>query len=364
MPTVTIKLPHHEYPVRIDSGLLTELGSALRERAPHAKTGLLMDANVEAHFGGRVRQSLINAGYEVIADSRHYDEKRKSLDTVRDLYDVCLNAKLERKSPVVSLGGGIVGDTAGFVAATYLRGVPFVQVPTTLLAMVDASVGGKVGVNVPQGKNLIGAFHQPVLVLIDVETLKTLPERDFRCGLAECIKHGMIRDESLLSWIEENQQAIQSGDAETLVEFVRRNVAIKAAVVMEDEKESGVRAHLNFGHTFAHAIEATQSFASREHYLHGEAVAIGVVAASQLAVNRKMCSPDVLSRLKVMLEMVGLPIKGTNLASVDALVESMTHDKKVKDGKVRLVLPVQVGEVVVVDDASADEIAAAWSAVV
>ena len=196
-------------------------------------------------------------------------EASKNLDSVRALYDVLLERRLERGSPVIALGGGVTGDMVGFVAATYLRGVPFVQCPTTLLAMVDSSVGGKVGVNVPQGKNLIGAFHQPVAVIADTLALRTLPARELRCGLAECIKHAVIRDPKLFAWTRANMPSLLALDADALAELVARNVAIKAAVVTEDEKETGVRAHLNFGHTFAHAIEAVTGYGV---ILHGEAV--------------------------------------------------------------------------------------------
>jgi len=244
----------------------------------------------------------------------------------------------------------------GFAAATYLRGVPFVQCPTTLLAMVDSSVGGKTGVNVPQGKNLIGAFHQPVGVVVDPTVLASLPARELRCGLAECIKHGVIRDAELFAFIRDHLDAILGAEAETLVELVRRNVEIKAAVVMQDEREQGVRAHLNFGHTFAHAIEATAGYGE---ILHGEAVGLGMLAATRAAVEMRLCDADLLDALRALLESVGLP---TRVALPDdaALGEAMKLDKKVTADRVRFVLPEGMGRVVVRDDVPAACVRAGW----
>jgi 3-dehydroquinate synthase len=248
---------------------------------------------------------------------------------------------------------------AGFVAATYLRGVPFVQCPTTLLAMVDASVGGKVGVNVPQGKNLIGAFYQPRAVVIDPRVLKTLDQRQLRCGLAECVKHAMIREPKLFDWIEQNLASLTALDEAVMVELISRNVQIKAAVVTEDEKEAGVRAHLNFGHTFAHAIESTVGYGEIQH---GEAVGLGMIAATALAEATGRCSAGLADRLRALLDRVGLPTTA-KLPPTQTLIEAMTLDKKVQDDRVRLVLPQKLGEVEIVDDTPADQVARAWSAV-
>ena len=215
-------------------------------------------------------------------------EEHKNLDTAAKLYGLLTDARLERQSPVIALGGGVVGDTVGFAAATYLRGLPFAQCPTTLLAMVDASVGGKVGVNLPAGKNLVGSFYQPRLVVIDTDTLTTLPPRELRCGLAECVKHAAIRDAQRFDWLEQNLDRVMKLDPATLVELVHWNVQIKASVVMADEKETGERAHLNFGHTFAHAIETLSGYG---HYHHGEAVSLGMVAAANLAAATGRCEP-------------------------------------------------------------------------
>jgi 3-dehydroquinate synthase len=260
---------------------------------------------------------------------------------------------------VISLGGGVAGDTVGFVAATYLRGVPFVQVPTTLLAMVDASVGGKVGVNVPQGKNLIGAFYQPLTVIIDPDVLSTLPPREFSAGIAECIKHSIIRDASLLDWMLEKQNNILNLETETLETFIARNVEIKAKVVEEDEKESGVRAHLNLGHTFGHAIERECGFGV---HLHGEAVALGCLAAFEVARRRNLVSSEQLAYVRGAVEAFRLPT-AIELPDDEKLLAAMSLDKKVKGGKIRLVLPVGIGDCAIVDDASKEEIELGLSAI-
>lgn len=357
MKSVDLKLPHHHYEVCIAPGLLAELGKLAREVAPHDRATLVIDDKITDTHGQAAMASMRAAGYQPLVATMTSGEDHKNLATVEKLYHKLLDERLERKSPVVALGGGIVGDTGGFVAASYLRGVPFVQCPTTLLAMVDASVGGKVGVNMPQGKNLIGAFHQPALVVIDTDTLKTLPKRELICGLAECVKHGVIRDPELFDWIDRNVDAILKLDPGTLVELVERNVRIKAAVVMEDEKESGVRAHLNFGHTFAHAIEAGTEYGK---YLHGEAVSLGMVAAARLAVDQGRCDASLTDKLVALLEKIGLPTKAKDLPATGKLMAIMRSDKKVADGRVRLVLPDRFGVVSIVGDTPDSAVEKAW----
>ncbi len=368
MPTVDLVLPHHRYAIEIGSGLLPSLGERVRAVSPHRLAGLIVDEGIVETHGGAAEGSLRQAGYGVHRATMPRGEGRKTLDTVAGLYDALFRGGLERRSPVIALGGGITGDVAGYVAATFLRGVPFVQCPTTLLAMVDSSVGGKVGVNVPQGKNLVGAFYQPHAVVIDVDTLATLPARELRCGLAECIKHGVIRDPALFDWIEANLDAIFALDRPTLVELVERNVRIKAAVVMEDEKEQGVRAHLNFGHTFAHAIEAAMlphdGSSDSGPYLHGEAVSLGMVAATRLAAALSLCDADLCDRLVALLGRVGLPTSAPDLPPPEAMVNWMRHDKKVRDAKIRLVLPVRMGEVTLDDSVSEAALAESWASLV
>ncbi|MEZ6189776.1 MAG: 3-dehydroquinate synthase [Phycisphaerales bacterium] len=357
MKTVELKLPHHRYEVCIAPGLLSELGRLTRLNAPHDRATLIIDDKITDTHGQTATASMKAAGYNPLVATMISGEDHKNLATVEKLYHKLLDERLERKSPVVALGGGIVGDTGGFVAASYLRGVPFVQCPTTLLAMVDASVGGKVGVNMPQGKNLIGAFHQPVLVVIDTDTLKTLPRRELICGLAECVKHGVIRDPELFDWIDKNVDAILKLAPGVMVELVERNVRIKAAVVMEDEKESGVRAHLNFGHTFAHAIEAGTEYGK---YLHGEAVSLGMVAATRLAVEQGRCDASLTDKLVALLNKIGLPTKAHDLPATDKLMAIMRSDKKVADGRVRLVLPDKLGAVSIVKDTPDAAVVKAW----
>jgi 3-dehydroquinate synthase len=359
MAVTTIELPHHRYEIVIEPGALERVGERVRALAPHDQCALFSDRAVHALHGGTVEVSLEEAGYRPVVSTVEPGEANKTLQTVEQLYGVLLAERLERRSPVIALGGGVVGDMAGFVAATYLRGVPFVQCPTTLLAMVDSSVGGKTGVNVPEGKNLIGAFYQPILVVIDPRVLQTLPPRELRCGLAECVKHGMIRDESLFEFIRENTQAILDLDPDTLGELIRRNVEIKASVVMQDEKESGVRAHLNFGHTFAHAIEATAGYGTIEH---GEAVSLGMVAAVRTAVSMGLCEEALFTRLVELLEGAGMPVRAS-LAPDAALQDAMKLDKKVADDRIRFVLPDRMGNVEIRDDVPASCVSEGWKAI-
>ena len=362
MAVVDLKLPHHQYQIHIQPGLLVQLGALTMAVAKHERGTIIADESVQSLHLPTAMKSMEQAGYQqVLTCTMNAGEHNKNLTTMQKLYDDLLNARMERKSPIVALGGGVIGDTVGFVAASYLRGVPFIQCPTTLLSMVDASVGGKVGVNVPQGKNLIGAFYQPNAVVIDTDTLKTLPRRELICGLAECVKHGVIRDADLFDWLDANADGILALDPDTMVELVARNVQIKATVVMEDEKESGVRAHLNFGHTFAHAIEATQKYTDEGSHHHGEAVALGMVAATRLAVDAGMCYSSVLDRLIALQDKLGLPTSADNLADNEGLLKTMRLDKKVKDGAIRLVLPVKMGQVVVDNTHSDDEIRNAWN---
>ena len=357
MATVAIELPHDRYEVRIEPGALGRLGQWVRQVAPHQRAALMVVQTIGETFGQAAQQSLSTADYDVLTVPVPDGEQAKHLQTAHALYDALLEAHMERRSPIVALGGGVITDTVGFVAATYLRGVPLIQCPTTLLAMVDASVGGKVGVNLPQGKNMVGCFYQPRMVVIDPETLTTLPQRELRCGLAECVKHAVIRDADLFDWTEANLDAIFALDPATIVELVRRNVQIKANVVMADEKESGERAHLNFGHTFAQAIEPTQQYGG---YHHGEAVALGMVAATRLAVSLGRCEPTVTERLVNLLDRIGLPTQADDLASNDQLLTAMSLDKKVADGRLRFVLPDRLGAVSIVTDVATAHINAAW----
>ena len=357
MAKVELKLPHHSYELIIEPGLLSRMGPLVKAVAPNPRAAILADENVFKDFGKPVQASLESAGYNVVAHAFPSGEDNKTLANAALLYEVLIANKFERKSPVLAIGGGVAGDTVGFVAGTYQRGVPFVQIPTTLLAMVDSSVGGKTGVNLPGGKNMVGVFHQPNLVIIDTDTLATLPVRELRCGLAECVKHGVIRDETLFQWIGANLDKIFQLDPAALVELVRRNVQIKANVVMADEKETGERAHLNYGHTFGHAIEATAGYGT---YHHGEAISLGMVAATRLAAELKFCDASLVTRLVDLLDAIGLPTSATNLAPTPALLDKMRVDKKVSGGKIRLVLPRKMGDIFITADVSDAAIADAW----
>lgn len=360
MSQVIVHLPGREYRVVIEAGALSRLGDLIGMVVKNTGCAVVADKSVYSLYGASVKESLLKAGFANVTEAlQEPGEQNKTLETVRGHYDVLVNGRLDRNCPLISLGGGVVGDTTGFVAATYLRGVPFVQCPTTLLAMVDASVGGKVGVDLPQGKNLVGSFYQPLLVVIDPLVLTSLPIRELRCGLAECIKHAMIADDSLFEWIVKNSQRIFDLEPGTLSELIERNVRIKARVVEEDETERGVRAHLNFGHTFGHALENTIGYGKIEH---GEGVALGMIAASSLAYEMGLCEKQVVSRLMALLEATGLPVR-TELPEISLLTEAMKKDKKVLVQKLRLVLPTGIGAVKIVDTASEQQLAAAWEAI-
>jgi len=282
-------------------------------------------------------------------------EQQKSMASVQQILDAALADRHERQSLFLALGGGVVGDMTGFAASLFLRGAEFVQIPTTLLAQVDSSVGGKTGVNHPMGKNLIGAFHQPKRVIIDLDTLSTLGDREYAAGLAEVIKYGLIRDAAFFQWLVAQVSALQARDIPTLSSAIERSCAIKAAVVMEDEQERGVRAHLNFGHTFGHAIERLQGYGE---WLHGEAVAAGMVMAARLSVRRGNLESAVVDQLLSFQQQVGLPVKPPAGLTAADFLDAMASDKKVTAGKIRYILLNQLGEACVAEDVTLDDIAA------
>ena len=281
-------------------------------------------------------------------------EAHKVMTSIQQILDAALADRHERSSLFVALGGGVVGDMTGFAAACFLRGADFVQVPTTLLAQVDSSVGGKTGVNHKMGKNLIGAFHQPKQVLIDLDTLATLPKREFSAGLAEVVKYGLIRDAEFFSWLIQNVSALKDREPSAVAYAIQRSCAIKAAVVAEDEREGGVRAHLNFGHTFGHAIERIQGYGD---WLHGEAVAAGMVLASRLSAAAGGIDAAVVNELIGFNEAVGLPVSPPADVTPQALLAAMRSDKKVTAGKIRYILLRQLGEATVTEDVTEDDIA-------
>ena len=344
MREVTISLGRRTYRIVIGSGTLDQAG-ALMTRLPVGKKVLLVTNPVVGKlYGERVTESLGRAGFQVYPAEIPDGEQYKSLQFAELLYDRAFEAGLDRRCPVVALGGGVVGDLAGFVAATYMRGVPFVQIPTTLLAQVDSSVGGKVAVNHPRGKNIIGAFYQPALVITDTDTLATLKGREVRSGLAEVIKYGVIKDSAFFTWLEENINKVLALDPAALAHVVEVSCRIKAAVVEEDETEQGTRAILNFGHTVGHAVESLTNYTA---FNHGEAVAIGMAVASRLAVNLGLCKLNDEQRIQKLLRNIGLPIQVTANLNIQEMIETMTRDKKSYGGEITFIFPLTIGEVII-----------------
>jgi 3-dehydroquinate synthase len=343
MRTVNVPLGARTYSIHIGAALLDQLGAHCRSLELGQKCAIISDRTVARKYAHKCVTHLKETGFEPVLIAVAAGEPAKSLKVVQHCYDQLAKHRLERKSFVVALGGGVVGDLAGFVAATYLRGVPFVQVPTTLLAQVDSSVGGKVGVNLKAGKNLVGAFYQPRVVLCDIDTLRTLPAREFRAGLAEVIKYGIIYDAALFEQLERDIDRLLAKDAEVLESVIARCCEIKAEVVSQDETESGLRAILNFGHTIGHAIEAISGY---RKYLHGEAISIGQVAAARLSTMHTGLPKSEAERINALFRKAGLPtaIK-LSRQKLAQLHRAMTLDKKVSGGEVRFVLAERVGKV-------------------
>jgi 3-dehydroquinate synthase len=342
---IPISFPGGRYEVIIGATLLSMLGQIVRQVSPAKRAALITDPRVGALYTGSATQSLTSAGFDVIAVELPAGEPNKRLATLIPVYDSILESHIDRQTPIIALGGGIVGDMAGLVAGTLLRGLPFVQVPTTLLAMVDASVGGKAAVNSSAGKNLIGVFHQPAVVVADTSVLTTLSDEEFRNGLAECIKHDAIRDVDGFTRLEGSIDRALDRDIDYLAELVVHNVTIKARVIEADPYEQGDRAHLNFGHTFGHAIEQATGHA----VTHGQAVALGMVAAARLSRDLGMLTADDAKRIERLIARVGLPTHRGGL-SAQAVTQAMSVDKKIRDGKPRLVLLQGIGHAIVRDD--------------
>ncbi|MCW5854348.1 MAG: 3-dehydroquinate synthase [Anaerolineae bacterium] len=349
---LVVRAPDGEYNVLVGPGLLRGLGTALVERGLRGPVALVTDTEVGPRHAQVALGSLADGGLTAHLVTLPAGEAAKTLDTVRLAYDALLEARLGRDTTIVALGGGVIGDMVGFVAATYLRGVAFVQAPTTLLSMVDASVGGKVAVDMPQGKNLIGAFKTPRLVLADLDTLATLPPAESASGMAEVIKAGVIDDPDLFEHLER-------GSAEPLAWTITRAIEVKQRVVEADPYEQGRRAVLNLGHTFGHAIEHVSQYRLR----HGECVAVGMVAAARLAASLCYASPDLETRLRACLNRFSLPIAAPGFA-VDQVYDAMFQDKKKAGGKLRFILPRALGDVVIVGDIPAEAVKAALQAVI
>jgi 3-dehydroquinate synthase len=342
--TVPVQLGLRSYAIKIGSGLLARLGGECARMKLGARCTIITDTNVGRRYAKETFNALATSGFSPSLIVVPAGETAKSLKTVQTCYDLLAAHRLERQSFIVALGGGVVGDLAGFVAATYLRGLAFVQVPTTLLAQVDSSVGGKVGVNLKAGKNLVGAFYQPRLVLCDLDALKTLPEREFRAGLAEVIKYGIIYDGKLFGRLERDLPSLLRREPKTLADIIARCCEIKAEVVGQDETEGGLRAILNFGHTIGHAIENISGYGT---YLHGEAIAIGQVAAARLSARVLGLPERDVERVTSLFQWTGLPVSiKLGVPQRKKLLAAMKLDKKVSGGEVKFVLARKIGRVV------------------
>ncbi|SDX14958.1 3-dehydroquinate synthase [Thiocapsa roseopersicina] len=342
--SLTVALGARAYPIHIGSGLLSD-PDLYRPHLLGSQVMVVTNETVAPLYLEAVRSALegYQVGEVVLPDGEQY----KTMEVWNRIFDALLQARFGRDCTLVALGGGVVGDMAGFAAACYQRGVGFIQVPTTLLAQVDSSVGGKTGINHPAGKNMIGAFHQPRAVIADTSTLATLPQRELSAGLAEVLKYGLIRDATFLSWLETHMAELLARDADALAYIIRRSCEIKAEIVAEDELEAGQRALLNLGHTFGHAIETATGYGT---WLHGEAVGVGICMAADLSARMGWLTDVDVERVRRLVASAGLPVAAPNDLSADRFLELMAVDKKVQDGRLRLVLLQQPGDALVTGD--------------
>lgn len=347
--TLSVALAERTYPIHIGAGLLDQT-ALLLAHLKHKRVAIVSNTTVAPLYLERVAQPLREAGVDVVEIILPDGEQYKNSEILNTIYDALIQARCERTTTLIALGGGVIGDLTGYAAATYLRGVPFIQIPTTLLSQVDSSVGGKTGINHPQGKNMIGAFYQPQLVLIDTETLKTLPQRELSAGIAEVIKYGLIRDADFFDWLEINMEKLMALDETTVSGAVYRSCQNKAEVVAADEREAGERALLNLGHTFGHAIENAMGYGV---WLHGEAVAAGTLMAADLSLRMGWLKVEDVQRIKAIFHAAELKQQPPALG-VDQYLDLMGLDKKVQDGKIRLVLQQAIGESVMTSDYNVD----------
>ncbi|WP_166415643.1 3-dehydroquinate synthase [Cochlodiniinecator piscidefendens] len=350
--TLRVALGERSYDIRIGSGLIEQAGAEIAPFLKRPKVAVVTDENVAAIHLNTLRDGLAQAGIEMVSLVLPAGEATKSWPQFSKTVEWLLESQVERNDVVIAFGGGVIGDITGFAAAVLRRGVRFIQIPTSLLAQVDSSVGGKTGINAPQGKNLIGAFHQPTLVLADISLLGTLTQRDFLAGYGEVVKYGMLGDVSFFEWLEKNGPKLASGDAETRIEAVRRSCQMKADIVARDETEQGDRALLNLGHTFCHALEAVTGYSDR--LLHGEGVAIGCALAFEVSSRLGLCSQESPSRVRAHLKDMGMKtdikdIEGA-LPDADALIELMGQDKKVVNGKLNFIMARAIGDAFVTSD--------------
>src|SRR5690348_2963893 len=345
MQTMNVPLGERSYPIHIGAGLLAR-AELIAASLPKKKAAIITNTVVGPLYLAPLVRALESRGVEVISITLPDGEQHKNWETLNRIFDALLEHRCERGTTLIALGGGVVGDLTGFAAAAYMRGVPFVQVPTTLLAQVDSAVGGKTAINHPLGKNMIGAFYQPRAVIADTDTLATLPPRELAAGLAEVIKYGLIRDPAFLEWLENNMTRLVKREPESLAYAIERSCAIKAEIVGLDEREDGVRALLNLGHTFGHAIEAGTGYGT---WLHGEAVGAGMLLAARLSQKLGFVSDSDVRRVEAILRAAGLPVTAPALG-LERYLELMGHDKKVDAGRIRFVLLKRIGEAFVSAD--------------
>lgn len=346
MEELTVDLGERSYDIKIGADILSNLGDYMAELDIGKKVLIISNPLVDSLYGQEVAEAIAEGGFAVQKALIPDGEKYKSLETAQNLYDEAVAAGLDRTSSIVALGGGVVGDIAGFIAASFMRGINFIQVPTTVLAQVDSSVGGKVAVNHPQGKNLIGDFYQPQLVVADKKVLHTLEERELKAGLAEVIKYGVIWDEEFFSFLADNRAEIMELETKAVIKAVKTSCQIKAEVVEVDETEQGLRAILNYGHTIGHALEAVTNY---DYYRHGEAVAIGMAAAARIAHKLEMITAKEVTQQERLIADFGLPTKFQDLDH-DQIIEALSKDKKVQDGIVRFILAERIGKVEIIPD--------------
>ena len=342
MHTVQVNTPGGHYPIHIAPGRLDHVGDSVPQDA--TMVAVITNPVVDQLYGDRVRQSIQARGFKTMTIRLPDGEAHKDWSTLNTIFDQLLAAQLDRRAVIVALGGGVIGDMAGFAAAVYMRGIRFVQVPTTLLAQVDSSVGGKTAVNHPLGKNMIGAFYQPVAVEVDTDVLATLPDREISAGLAEVIKYGLIMSAEFFAWCENNVSALRAREPAVIGEAIWRSCAFKAHVVSADERESGQRAILNLGHTFGHAIEAGLGYGK---WLHGEAVGCGLIMAAALSAKVAGFDPADVTRVEALVEKIGCPTKGPQLSGVDEWLTHMQGDKKSQAGTIHFVVMPRLGQATV-----------------
>ncbi|XOF32952.1 MAG: 3-dehydroquinate synthase [Candidatus Electrothrix sp. YB6] len=345
---VTVGLDERSYPIRISAGLLAKIGRDLQERKVGTKYGVISDDTVAGLYGKQCLQSLTDAGIRAELLTFPHGEASKNLQTIADLSSTLAQRGFDRSDALIALGGGVTGDITGFLASIYMRGIPFVQVPTTLLAQVDSSVGGKTGVDIPEGKNLVGTFYQPKAVYIDTDVLQTLPVDELQGGLAEVIKYGVIRDADFFTFLARYRDAVFALDQEVLTRLIARCCEIKAWVVEQDEREGGLRRILNYGHTIGHAVEAASNF----QLIHGKAVAVGMCAAAELAVCTGCMSAEDACAVRNLIELYDLPVSIPAELDPGTIKKYLLNDKKTVGGRVFYVLPETIGKVLITDQVS------------